>query len=196
VSTHSSGVITTFGKTFGKTLGALCTLVSVLWAAAGCQRPIASAGATTTGSAATDSVRGVLTLVGSEPGAVLVIAAPRGGGEAVALAGAQTALLARAVGVELVAFGRRTGTRNSAATPRGAVVFNATSFVVRAVDGVPATDGVVVSSGGVFSLRLADGRVVPAPMLPASLRRMVGARVWLAGALDATPQSYGVIADR
>ncbi len=170
-------------------------LIGVL-ATAGCQRGVVAAGGTAGGATPADSVRGILTLVGNEPGAVLLITAPRGGGEAVSLVGAQSVMLARAVGVEVVAFGRRTGARNPAAGPRGAVVFNAASFVVRAADGVPATDGLVVSSGGVLSLRLADGRVVPAPMLPASLRRMVGARVWVAGPLDAPPQAYGVIADR
>ncbi len=176
--------------------GALRALVLLLAlsasAGAACSRSASRASDTT---ASTDSVRGVLTLVGSEPGTVLFIAAPAGGVDAVALTGAQVELLRRVVGLEIVITGRRTGQLVIGAAARGVAEFDVSQFVVRSAEDVAAHDGVVVGKTGAFLLRLADGQELPIASLPSSLRRMIGARVWLAGPLDAAPQSYGVIRD-
>ena len=42
-------------------------------------------------------------------------------------------------------------------------------------------------------LRLVDGRALPVSFMPAALRQQIGARAWIAGPLDATPLSYGLI---
>ncbi len=146
-------------------------------------------------ASAADSVRGVLTLVGNEPVTVLFMASPTGGGAGVALAGAQTEMLRRVVGLDIVAMGRRTGRLVTGAAAQGVAEFVVSEFQVRSADGVPAHDGVVLSTNGVFRLRLADGAEQPTPQLPQALRRLAGARVWLAGPLNAAPQSYGVIRD-
>ena len=67
---------------------------------------------------------------------------------------------------------------------------------VRAVDGVAATDGVVAVADGSFFLVTANGRRVAVRYLPAALRQKVGARVFVAGALDGEAASYGVIRER
>ena len=144
---------------------------------------------------AADSVRGVLTLVGNDPLSVLLLTPSVGAlREPLALDGSAVHdALRHVVGLEIVVFGRRTRARAAAATPRGAPVFDVQRFFVRSADGVAATDGVLVSTEDGFALRLADGRTVPVAALPTSLHRMIGARVWLAGALTTAPQAYGVI---
>ena len=124
-----------------------------------------------------------------------VVLSPVGGGAPVALAGAQRATLRALDGLEVMVTGRRT-TNLSAAIPRGGVVFEVDSFVVRAVDGVAATDGIVASEGGRFYLVTAVGSRLPASFLPVALRQKLGARVFLAGSLDQPPAAYGIIAER
>jgi hypothetical protein len=171
-------------------------LCMALVASSACHARSASAtGAASSASAAADSVRGLLTLVGNDPLSILLLTPSTGASrEPVALGGAaSTDALRQVVGLEIVVFGTRTGARSVAATPRGAPVFDVQRFLVRAADGVAATDGVVVSTETGFALRLFDGREVAVAALPTSLRRMIGARVWVSGVLTAAPQAYGVI---
>jgi hypothetical protein len=143
-----------------------------------------------------DSVRGLLSRVGNDPLAVLLLTPSVGASrEPVALGGsAASDGLRQVVGLELVVFGKRTGDRAATAAPRGAPTFAVQRFVVRAADGIAATDGVIVATaGGGFALRSFDGRDVPVAALPSSLRQMLGARVWLSGPLTIAPQAYGVI---
>ncbi len=149
--------------------------------------PVASA-------ALLDTVRGKVSVVGSEPMTEVVLS-PLAGGAPVALAGSQRVTLRGLGGLEVMVTGRLTG-KMSAAIPRGGAEFEADSFVVRAVDGVAATDGIVATSDGMFFLVTTDGRRLSADHLPALLKQKIGARVYLAGSLDGAPVSYGVIADR
>ena len=131
-------------------------------------------------TAAADTLRGRLEVVGSEPGTSVVLLDGRGGG--VTLEG-ERALLLPLSGLEVMVRGR----------PDGPRTFHVERFAVRAADGVPAVDGVLAREGGRDVLVLEDGRRVPLAYTPEALRGMHGARVWLAGPLDRAPDSFGVI---
>ena len=116
------------------------------------------------GRARADSVRGVLTLVGSEPARQVALKA---GDQTIALSGMATTGLSKLVGAEVVVHG-------VAVTPRDVVV---NDYVVRASNGVPAYDGLLEEGG---TLRLTDGSGAKRVPLPAELRGVAGARVWVA----------------
>ena len=148
-----------------------------------------------TQASVSDSVRGRVSVVGSEP-MVGVLLSPTGGGATLALSGAPSVLLRGLGGLDVVVRGRLTGERSGTATPRMAPEFSVDEFEVRAADGVSATDGVVAVADGSFFLVTADGRRLAARYLPQALRQKVGARVFVAGALDGEAASYGVIRER
>ena len=178
-----------------KTTG-MCVALFVA-AVSGCQ-PMRQNGAddTVVTQAARDTVRGTISVVGSEPLTSLVLS-PVTGAAPMALVGAHQVTLRGLSGLEVMVAGRRTANM-SAAIPRpgGGAEFEVDSFVVRAVDGVAATDGIVASEGGRFYLVTANGSRLRADFLPVALRQKIGARVFVAGALDQTPASYGVIVAR
>ena len=129
-----------------------------------------------------DSMRGVVTLVGAEPARQVVL---RVDGTEVSLSGMATSGLGRLAGIEVMVRGVKI-------TPRDIVV---SDYVVRASDGVPAWDGTLEQDG---SVRLTDGSGHKRlPSVPAALRGMVGARVWLAFKPGSTTaDSYGIIGRR
>ena len=129
-----------------------------------------------------DSMRGVVTLVGAEPARQVVL---RVDGNDVSLSGMATSGLGRLAGTEVMVRGVKI-------TPRDIVV---SDYVVRASDGVPAWDGTLEEDGG---LRLTDGSGHKRlPSVPAALRGMVGARVWVAFKPGSTTaDSYGIIGRR
>lgn len=134
-----------------------------------------------------DTVRGVITLIGSAP-AKQVVLRPSDDDRTIALSGMATTGLARLEGLELMIRGVKV-------TPRDVVV---SSFLVRAKDGVPAFDGKLSTDGRGSFLTLTDrsGRK-NIPLLPSPLRGLEGARVWIAmkpGTRTAT--TYGVIGRR
>lgn len=153
----------------------------------GCTRPRSGEQSPALTAAAADSVRGIVSVAGAEPMAVVQVTPGRGAGRPVAVAGPLAGLLRSLGGVDLVMRGSRATDGTS---------FEATSFTVRGVDGVAAVDGVIVRDGATVVLALTDGGRVAVPHLPPSLRSRVGARVYLAGPLDAAPAAYGVIAER
>ncbi|MEQ1692401.1 MAG: hypothetical protein ABMA00_14005 [Gemmatimonas sp.] len=133
-----------------------------------------------------DTVRGVITLIGSEPQQVVL--RPIADERTIALSGMATTGLSRLAGVELVI-------RGVLVTPRDVVV---SSFLVRAKDGVPAFDGKLSTDGRGSFLTLTDGSGRKnIPLLPSPLRGLEGMRVWIAmqpGTRTAT--TYGVIGRR
>jgi hypothetical protein len=169
----------------------------LLVALAGCHslRHADTDDAPVTQAAAADTVRGTVSLVGSEPMTEVVLA-PVGGRAPIALAGAQRAMLRGLGGIEVVVRGRYTGERSGTAAPRVVAVFQVDSFEVRLVDGVAAADGIVAASDGKFFLVTTGGRRLAADHLPAALRQKIGARVFVAGPLDREAASYGVIQER
>lgn len=137
---------------------------------------------------AADTARGVVAIVGSDPMATLVL--QPAAGAVLALEGAAAAPLRTLGGVEVMVAGGRTGARAAAVAPAGADVFRVDRFVVRAVDGAAASDGVLVEQGGAWSLRLTTGGELRLATVPDALRAHRGARVYVAGA-DA--QRFGLI---
>lgn len=161
-----------------------------------CARPsAATAGAQGRGPTAEgvslDTVRGVVRVVGASPMTAVLLATAAG--DRVSVSGRATDALRRLAGLEVTATGRRTGARDAMAAPRGLPVFEADRFVVRASDGVPAHDGILLRQRDRWELLLDDGRRVAVAALPPSLGARVGRRVWLAGALEGAPVAYGVI---
>lgn len=130
-----------------------------------------------------DTLRGLVAIVGSEPGtwAVLQMDAGR---RAVTLLGDRR-LLDRLSGLEATVWG----------TPDESGMFQVERFEVRGSGGIAAVDGVIERRGGGYVLVTHGGRALPIARLPETLRSSVGARVWLAGPLDRAPDSFGVIAD-
>lgn len=146
-------------------------------------------------TAAGDTLRGVLTAVGNEPLAALVITTRDGGRYVLeATTDGEARMLRNVVGLELMVRGARTGAQSAAAAPRPIPVFGMSGFVVRSADGHPTVDGVVSRTNDAYVLLVADGRRVPVPRLPVTLQQRIGARVFVAGPLDAPPISYGIIA--
>jgi hypothetical protein len=129
-----------------------------------------------------DSIRGTIRVTGSSPFAVPTIR-PREGGRALTLTGPDTAMLKRVAGLEVVVRG----------TPGTKGDYRVSSFVVRAANDAPATDGVVTRDGNALLLVTSEGGRVTLGNPPAELRDLVGARVWISGPLDTGPNTYGVI---
>jgi hypothetical protein len=128
---------------------------------------------------AADTVRGVVDVVGAEPSTSIVLRTPAGD---VTVSG-ERRLLSQLAGVEVTLQG-------AMAAPRQ---FTAALVHVRAVQGVPAIDGVLERQGAGFVLRTADGSRLALPHLPSALTDRAGSRIWLAGPLDRAPAAYGVI---
>ncbi len=127
-----------------------------------------------------DSLRGIVDLVGSDPGMTLVLRMD-GDTRAVTLTG--DARVPRSLtGLEVAVWG----------APERPGVFRVDRVAVRAADGIPAVDGVLARRGAGWVLETADGRRLPVPRLPEALAGQAGARVWFAGPLE-RPESFGVI---
>lgn len=133
------------------------------------------------GSAAADTLRGIIGVVGAEP-AVEVILAKRGSAAPVTLTG-DTRLLRLVSGTEVWVHGK----------PSASNSFEVTRFEVRSVDGMPALDGVLALDAGRLVLVTPDRLRHPIAHPPAALRDALGARVWIAGPLSAEPAAFGVI---
>ena len=128
---------------------------------------------------APDTVRGIVSVAGSFPMTSVVVRPA--GARAVTVTGPLAAEIARADGADVWVRGTRT-----------AAGLEASAYVVRAVDGRPVADGVIAREGEGLVLVTGGGRRAIARPLEA-LRGMIGARVWLAGPLDGTIESYGIL---
>ncbi len=144
------------------------------------------AGAGATPAAADDTLRGIVRVTGNEPAVTIIlepsVAPDRIDARAVTLAGERT-VLRQLADMEVVV----TGTSESDAR------FVVSDVALRAVSGVTALDGILEQSDGGYAIRTRDGTRLPVAHLPAPLRARVGQRVWIAGALSAPPEAYGVI---
>ena len=141
--------------------------------------------------AAGDTIRGVVSITGSDPLSVLVVVPRRG--DAVVPTGADVAQLRTLTGVEVTLAGALTDECLPEGGPRGARVFAVTQFAVRAMNGVSAVDGTLQQDGEVWILATSDGRRIPIVGLPQALANQAGARVYFVGSLDKAPQAYGII---
>lgn len=130
-------------------------------------------------SSGSDTLRGIVSEVGSVPVTSIVI---RPAGErSVPVLGRLAREIGQAAGADVWVRGRR--------GPAGIVV---EEYAVRAVDGEQAVDGVIRAEGPGLVLVTGSG---PRPLArpPEALRGMIGARVWVAGDPNGTITSYGVL---
>lgn len=141
-----------------------------------------------------DTLRGTLAIVGSEP-LTEVVLRPAAGGTEVVLQGDAVPELRRVAGLEVWVAGSDAGpaAASAAVAAPGARAFRVERFEVRAADGVPAVDGILVVVDDVAYLRVAGGAEHRIAHLPAALRGKVGARIWLSGRLDGNIEAFGVI---
>ncbi len=148
----------------------------------------------TSAAAARDTVRGIVALVGNDPLTTLVLTT-RDRERLILDARTNPAMqsVRNVLGLDIMVRGLRTDERSAGAAPQPLPVFRMAQFTVRAADGYAAYDGIVTRENSTFSLRLADGTRVATPRLPTALQNKIGARVFVAGPLDAPPISYGII---
>jgi hypothetical protein len=146
---------------------------------------------------ALDTLRGTIAVVGSEP-ATWVVLRPAAGGAEITLQGDPVHELRRLSGIEVWLEGRAPARPGAGGRPARALGpatpgFTVERFAVRALDGIPAVDGVLGVDDDVVYLTLPSGERVRIAHPPAVLRAHTGARVWLAGPLDGTITAFGVI---
>lgn len=135
------------------------------------------------GAQAPDSMRGIVTMIGSDP-ARQVVLRPLNSTVTIALSGMATKGLARLEGTEMSVHGVKVSSRD--------IVVSA--YFVRAVDGVPAFDGRLSGGAGGWYLELTEGGRKALPSVPTALRGLSGLRVWVAIPEGSrTVQSFGVI---
>jgi hypothetical protein len=161
----------------------LLLLALVVAACARGSVPADAAPAGAGGAAAEDTLRGTVRVTGSEPAVTYVV--EDAAGRHTPLEG-DPAVLRRLDGLEVAVRGEA----------RGTAPFRVTRTEVRAVNGVPAMDGVLAREDGRDVLLSRDGTRHVIVRLPAGLRGAVGSRVWLAGPLDGDIDSFGIIVDR
>jgi hypothetical protein len=156
-------------------------LMSVgLGSASACSRAARTAASPILG----DTLRGIVQIVGSEPGAVVQLRL--GTGRVLRLESREPGPLRAASNLDVMVRGGVTATGDG---------FRVDQFVVRTVDGLPAVDGWLVSlGGGNYALRGTDGTQRPLSGVPANMASLVGARIYWVGPLDQAPAGYGVLA--
>lgn len=146
-------------------------------------RPLADVAAV-----AVDSLRGVVQRVGAEPQTQLTV---RGADGATCVLRFQAATPG-IEGLDVTLWGARTA--GGQPTAGGATcALTVTRYAVRAVDGVPAVDGILLLSETSYALDLAGGARPQLWNVPATLKGQVGARIFWAGPLDRAPVAYGVL---
>ncbi len=130
-----------------------------------------------------DSARGVVALIGGSTAPQLVL--HTSGNVDVALSGMATAGMSKLAGVEVVVRGFKVSTRD--------VVVS--DYIVRAMNGVPAFDGILNSAGASWELTLTDGSGKKRlSVVPPTLRTAVGTRVWVSlRPGNNTPDAFGLI---
>ena len=103
-------------------------------------------------------------------------------------------MLRAAAGLDVVVWGTRDGGAAMPAPDGSWCAIAVTNFAVRASDGRAAVDGILRADGAGFALDVTRGSRIALSGVPASLRTMVGARVFWVGPPDRAPTAYGVLA--
>ena len=150
-----------------------------------------------TASIVPDTARGIVRRIGADPLSRLTLF-PTAASDSnpLALSGAMHSELAAAEGLEVMITGTRTAERAMDVAPGGFIVFDVRRFVVRAVDGVQAHDGILRRLGGRMYLETSPGNRRPIVHLPNALQDQVGARIFLVGSLERAPIAFGVLRPR
>jgi hypothetical protein len=121
-----------------------------------------------------DTLRGTVAVVGSAPMTAVALRTPAG--LAVQLTGDEAARLRALGGAEVWVEGAPDGAQP---TTGAASTFHVRRFVVRAVDGEPTLDGVLLRQGDAYVLERVEGGRVAVAEPPEALRALVGQRVWI-----------------
>ena len=131
-----------------------------------------------------DTIRGIVTVLGTATVQQVALLADNGNKQ-ISLSGMATTGLAKLVGAEVVV-------RGFLVSPRDVVV---SDFIVRAVNKIPAYDGVLDEADGAWALVLTDGSGRKRlPVVPPTLRAYPGLRVWVSiRPGNETPDSYGLV---
>jgi hypothetical protein len=140
------------------------------------------AGATPT--AASDTARGIVAVVGAVPIIEVVLRQPAG--RPITLTGPLAKEIGVASGADVSVRGRRVDART----------IEVDSYAVRSVDGVTAITGTLAADGDRLVLVTDDGRRHLIARPPTPLREHVGARVWISGDLGSAINAYGVLRPR
>jgi hypothetical protein len=149
-----------------------------------CRNRLASASAEPLGvssTSATDTLRGTVTIVGSDPGTWLTVKVS-GLDRSVTLTGSAAEPLRSVSGADVWMAGTRAGDR-----------FHVSRFIVRRVNDLMVSDGVIRSHGARLVLELTGGGQSELPNPSRELFSLVGSRVWIAGGAAGQAPSYGVI---
>jgi hypothetical protein len=133
------------------------------------------------GPAGGDSVRGIVSVVGTSFEKRVMIAVS-GAQRRVEIVGPQSRLVGHLAGAEVSVAGKLSGTR-----------LEATGFLVRSVDGLPAIDGTLKSEGGAMYIVTANGARTRFVATPPPFVGHEGARVWVTGDPARAVQSFGFI---
>jgi hypothetical protein len=130
-----------------------------------------------------DTLRGVVRVVGSDPGTWVTL--QPAGQRAVSLSGESAEALRSVSGADVWVRGRPMEW-----------YFEVTQFSVRAIDGRATWDGVLRRNGQALALELSEGGTVQLDDPPQALQQYVGSRIWLTRPLPGRGAAYGVIAAR
>ena len=132
----------------------------------------------------TDTIRGVVTVFGTATVQQVALLADNGSKQ-ITLSGMATTGLAKLAGAEVVV-------RGFLVSPRDVVV---SDFIVRAVNKIPAYEGVLDEAEGAWALVLTDGSGRKRlPVVPPALRAYPGLRVWVTFRPgNETPDSFGQV---
>ena len=146
-------------------------------------------------AAAIDSLRGVIVVTGNEPLSRVTIEAEGETWLVDSAASPSTPLseLRGAAGLEVTLVGVADSTRRPGGGPVPMRSFRLLRFFVRAVDGQPAVDGILVQEPSGALLRLSDGTSLPIAEVPPALASQIGARIYWAGSTAEAPMAYGVL---
>lgn len=128
-----------------------------------------------------DSVRGIVSVVGTQFEKRVTIASPAGG-KRTEVTGPLASLIGHVAGAEVSVVGTPTGT-----------TLVATSFLVRTVDGAAAIDGTLRTEGSTLYIVTANGTRTRITTPPPPLLGHDGARVWITGDPAKGVSSFGFI---
>jgi hypothetical protein len=129
----------------------------------------------------TDSVRGIVSVVGTDRERRVMIARP-GSGKRVEVTGPLARLIGHVAGADVSVLGTTSGTS-----------LEATRFLVKTVDGAPAIDGTLRTEGSALYIVTTDGTRTRIVAPPPPLLGHGGARVWITGDPSRGVASFGFI---
>ena len=116
-----------------------------------------------------DTVRGIVSVVGTDRDHRVTIARP-GGGRRIEVTGALAPLIGHVAGTDVWISGTMAGT-----------TIDATRFIVRTADGASAIDGTLKTEGSILYIVDADGNRTRIASPPPPLLGHDGSRVWITG---------------